>query len=124
MSNDDAISAAARAVLVDIYLDVKVQLEKGSGTRPMLYLLAGSRNRAVVALRKMIEIDASETESIRSLQAEVRLYGDMIETTRELLVRGHEADREIDEEDRVAIADMVSTDTEAQAMGIQPETKD
>lgn len=122
--NDDAISAAARAVLVDMYLDVKVQLERGTGTRPVLYMLSRARNQAVINLRKLIEIDASETEGIRSLQAEVRLYGDMVEAARELLVRGREADREIDEEDRIAIADVVENSVEAEAMGLPPHTED
>jgi hypothetical protein len=115
---DDAISAAARAVLVDNYLDLKVQLERGTGTRPMLWLLARSRNQAVIALRKLIEIDATETEAIRAFQQEVRLYGDMIESARDMLARGREADHEIDEEERSTIADLVMDDDEARELGI------
>jgi hypothetical protein len=122
--NDDAISAAARAVLVENYLDVKVQLERGTGTRPVLWLLARSRNQAVIALRKLIEIDATETEAVRALQQEVRLYGDMVESAREMISRGREADREIEEEDRIAIGDLVDGDEDARAMGLPPETRD
>lgn len=122
--NDDAISAAARAVLVENYLDVKVQLEQGTGTRPVLWLLARQRNQAVIALRKLIEIDASETEAIRAMQAEVRLYGDLLESCRDLLVRGKEADREIEESDRIAVADFVQDEPEARAMGLQPDPED
>jgi hypothetical protein len=107
--NDDAISAAARDALVHMSIDLKVQLEKGTGTRPMLYLLAGARNRAVEAISKIIEIDATETQAIRSLQAEVRIYSDMMELAKEMLSRGKEADREISEEDRVAVAGFLNT---------------
>lgn len=120
--NDDAISAAARAALIDMYLDLKVQLEKGTGTRPMLYLLASARNKAVVAMRNLIEIDASETIAIRGLQAEVRLYGDMMHSAREMLSRGREADHEVNEEDREAVADFVTTE-EAREMGVN-QTED
>lgn len=122
--NDDAISAAARAVLVENYVDVKVQLERGTGTRPVLWLLARQRNQAVDALRKLVEIDASEHESIRALQAEIRLYGDLVESCRDLMVRGREADREIHEQDREAIADLVENEPEARAMGLQPQHED
>jgi hypothetical protein len=115
--NDDAISAAARAALIDMYLDLKVQLERGTGTRPMIWLLASSRNKAVDAIRQMIEIDATETAAIRALQAEVRLYGDMMESAREMLGRGREADGEVNEEDRVALADYLTSD-EARESGI------
>lgn len=120
--NDDAISATARAVLIEMQIDLKVQLERGTGTRPMLYLLAGARNRAVTAISKLIEIDATEADAIRSLQAEVRLYGDMMELSKEMLSRGREADREIHEEDRDAIADYLTTQ-EAREAGID-QTED
>ena len=115
--NDDAISAAARAVLIEMQIDLKVQLEKNTGVRPMLYLLAGARNRAVTAIGKMIDIDATEVEAIRALQAEVRVYSDMMELAKEMLNRGREADREIHEEDREAIAAYLTTQ-EAREAGI------
>lgn len=120
--NDDAISAAARAVLIDMYLDLKVQLEKGPGTRPMLYLLASARNKAVAAMRQMIEIDVTQIDAVRTLQAEVRLYGDMMDAARDMLNRGKEADREVFEEDREAIADYLTT-PEAREAGID-QTED
>lgn len=120
--NDDAISGAARAVLIDMYLDLKVQLERGTGTRPMLYLLADARNAAVLAIRKLIDLDASEIDAVRSLQAEVRLYGDMMASAKMMLMRGKEADREIHEEDRDAIANFLTT-PEAREAGID-QTED
>lgn len=124
MSKDDAISAAARAVLVENALDVIVQLERGTGTRPVLWLLARSRNQAVVALRKLIEVDATEIEAVRALQQEIRLYGDLVESCRDLVARGKEEDRQIAEEERDAIADLVTSNEDAEAMGLQPHTED
>ncbi len=121
--NDDAIDAAARAFLIDSYLDLKVQLEKGTGTRPMLYLLADARNKAVIAIRKMVEIDVSETASLMALQQEIRLYGDMMDAAGRMLSRGAEADHEIHERDRAEIADFLTTD-EARESGLSPATED
>jgi hypothetical protein len=120
--NDDAISAAARAALIEMQIDLKVQLERGTGTRPMLWLLASARNSAVIAIRKLIDVDASETQAIRAFQAEVRLYGDMMESAADMLSRGKEADHEINEEDRDAIADYLTTQ-EAREAGIE-QTED
>lgn len=121
--NDDAISAAARAYLLESYTDLKVQLEKGTGTRPMLYLLADARNNAVVAIRKMIDLDASETQAMRALQNEVRLYGDMMDAAERMLRRGKEADREIDEKHREELAEYLTTD-DAREMGINLPAED
>lgn len=121
--NDDAMSAAARAYLLESYVDLKVQLEKGTGTRPMLYLLADARNTAVDAIRKMIDLDASETAAMRSLQNEVRLYGDMMESAKRMIARGKEADREVDEQHREEIAEFLTTD-EAREMGVNVPAED
>jgi thiamine pyrophosphate-dependent acetolactate synthase large subunit-like protein len=85
--------------------------------RPMLYLLANARNKAVLAIRQIIEIDATETTAIRAAQAEVRLYGDMMDAAREMMSRGREADSELNDEDRQALADYLNTD-EAREAGI------
>jgi len=119
---DDAISAAARAFLIESYIDLKVQLEKGTGTRPMLYLLADARNKAVIAIRKMVEIDVSEKAALMALQQEIRLYGDMMDSARQMLSRGREADREIAEEDRIELSEIL-TPEEAREAGIQ-QTED
>lgn len=115
--NETALQAAARDHLIDIYLDLKVQLEKGTGTRPMLWLLATQRNKAVDAMTKLVEVDASETEAIRALQAEARLFDDMMEAAKAMLARGKEADHELAEEDRSAIAEFMTTD-EARELGV------
>lgn len=117
--NDDAISAAARDVMITDYLDLKVQLEKGTGTRPMLWLLADARNKAVIAIRKMIEVEITvdQIDVLRALQADVRLYGDMMESAERMLARGKEADRELHEQDREAISDML-TPEEAREAGV------
>ena len=119
----DAIEAVARARLIHMSLDLKVQLERGTGTKPMLWLLASQRNKAVDAIVKMMEIDVAEIDAMRSLQAEVRLYGDMMTAAKELVSRGREADGEVNEEAREEIATFL-TEAEARELGINQATED
>lgn len=119
----DAIEALARAKLVEMYIDLSVQLERGTGTRPVLWLLVQQRDKAIDAMVKMIEVDASEQIAIRALQNEVRLYSDLMESARALLIRGAEADREMTEADRAEIAQFLTT-KEAREMGLPEQTED
>ena len=74
-------------------------------------------------IEKMVEIDVSEVDTMRSLQAEVRLYGDMMTAAKELVSRGREADWEVNEEDREEIAAFL-TEAEARELGINHATED
>jgi hypothetical protein len=122
----DPITGLADARLLDLAADLQVQLEKGTGTRPVLWLLSMQREKATDAIRKLIEIDASETDAIRSLQNEVRLFGDLIESCRSLMERGKTADRKIRESDREALSELVEglDDDERRFIGVQPGSID
>lgn len=106
--------------------DVRVQLEKDTANRPVLYLLAQARAKARIAIVKLIEVQASETEAIRELQAEVRLYGDLVEHCQALLVRGREADSLIAESERAELAEIVAgmSPEEKRLIGIQQQGDD
>lgn len=118
----DPIIGLAEARLIDMYIDLSVQLEKGTGTRPMLWLLIKARKRAAEAIYAICKIDPTKADDIRQLQNEVNLFADMIEDAKEMLVRGKEADRELDEGDRNALAEFLTTD-EALEMGVN-QTED
>lgn len=111
MSNDktDPFAVIGNEALVELAFDVQVQLEKATnkGMRPVLYLLVQQRKRAVDALGKMVEIDVVEKDALRSLQAEVRLYLDLVENCRLLLKDGRDAIQQINEEDRAEMADII-----------------
>lgn len=104
---NDPTAALANEALFTLAADLQVQLEKATGTRPVLWLLAQQRAKAASAMVKMIEVDATETEAIRALQNEIRLYGDLVTACQELIVRGHEADAMIAETDRSELADII-----------------
>lgn len=106
--------------------DVRVQLEKGTANRPVLFLLSMARAKASVALAKMVEVDASEVEAMRALQQDVRLYGDMIEACQALVAAGREADGLINESDRGELEEIVRdmSPEEKRLIGIQQQGDD
>ena len=122
MSNDP-IENIARQRLIDMAIDLQVQLERGSGTRPMLWLLARARTRATAAMFSMCKVDPKKADEIQMLQNEINLYADLIEDCRALLARGKEEDRELDEQDRIEIADLLSPE-DAQAAGLKQTPED
>lgn len=116
----EPIEGLARAKLVEMCLDLSVQLERGTGTRPMLWILSQARARAadaIFALAKM-DISADKIDEMRALQNEITLYGDMMESAKKMLIRGTEVDQEMTEEDRLAIAEFLTTD-QAREIGVQ-----
>jgi hypothetical protein len=94
-------------VLVALAADVIVQLERGTGTRPILFMLADARERARTAISMLIEAEPDQTVIIRKLQNEVKLFIDMIDSAKGVIERGKEADRNIKDDDRAAIDEMV-----------------
>jgi hypothetical protein len=117
------IEHIANSHLILAYTDLQVQLERGTGTRPVLWLLAEARKKAANAIALLVKVDCNDAEAIRTLQNEVVMFDDLVEACRKMLNRGHEADREIDESDREAIAEFLTT-TEAREMGLSPANED
>ena len=120
---NEPIETIARQRLIEMAIDLQVQLERGSGTRPVLWLLARARARAVTAIYSMVKIDPTRADEIRMLQNEVNLYGDLVDDCKALLARGQEEDRELDEQDRIEIADLLSPE-DAQRAGLKQTPED
>jgi len=119
----DPIEVIARQRLIEMAIDVQVQLERGSGTRPVLWLLARARARATTAIYAMVKVDPTNVLEITRMQNEVNLYGDLVDDCRALLARGKEEDRELDEQDRIEIADLLSPE-DAQKAGLTQTPED
>lgn len=122
----DPIDGLAEARLTMLAADVQVQLEKGTSNRPVLWLLTKQREKAVEAIIKLVEVDASEESAIRALQNEVRLFGDLVEHCRDLMEVGRSEMRKIKEYDRDVMAELVGgLDEETQRLiGVQPTSID
>lgn len=122
----DPTEALSNEQLYELAADVQVQLEKGTGTRPVLWLLAEQRAKARTAMVKLVEVDATETEAIRALQNEIRLYGDLVTACHNLIIRGREADALIAESDRSDMAEIIGdmSPEQQQLHGFQPQGDD
>jgi len=103
----EAIEELAAERMVELSADIQVQLEKGTGTRPVLWMLMKARRRAARAIDMIVDVDPVDSESIRKIKNEITIYNDMIEAAREMLERGREADSKIKEGDRAAIDEIV-----------------
>jgi hypothetical protein len=106
--------------------DLQVQLERGTGTRPVLWLLSQTRLKAAKAIVMFMDVDPDDGKLIRRLQAEVKLYDEMIQSCRALFARGKEADRSIQESDREALEEITSemTDEERRLNNIETRGQD
>lgn len=124
----DPLEKLSDEQLVLLSADVEVQLEArhSSGHRPIVYLLAMQRQRATAAIAGIINADPEDAKVIRGFQQEIALYHDLIGHCRELLTRGREADRNISEQERAALADAIEgmSDEERNALKIEPRGDD
>lgn len=115
----DPIEDMADGKLLEMSIDISVQLEKGSGTRPVLWLLRQARERAAIAMAALCTIGPTDTAGIIELQGIVSRYSHYVSDCRELLARGREADMNISDDEREEIASMLNS-AEAEALGLRP----
>lgn len=109
--SDDPIGDLAENQLAIMAADVAIQLERGTGTRPVLWLLVRARQRAAAAINQFMVIDAANVKDVRLLQEHINQFSNYIDDVRTLLTRGKEADIMISEEERREIEELVgSTD--------------
>lgn len=109
--------------LSELSIDLQVQLEKGTATRPVLWLLCKAKRRAAEAAAALYRCDPTGTADIIILQSKVELYDMLMQDCQELLTRGAEADRQIDENERFDMVDLLDPD-EAQALGLKQTPED
>ena len=107
--NRDAIERLAlnRAVLISAELEV--QLDQNAKMRPMIAVLDLAREQAVLAMRGLVFEEPTNIEKMRSLQFEVRRYDDLVAWLQKLIVDGKEADRRIDELDRIEFDEILNS---------------
>lgn len=122
----DPIFQLAESQMFILAADLQVQLEKGTGTRPVLWLLANARQKAAKAFVMFIDADPEDAKLIRQLQTEVKLYDDMMVACQQMLDRGKDADRAIKESDRQALDEIASqmSDEERRLNNIEQQGKD
>lgn len=101
--------------------DLQVQLERGTGTRPVLYMLAQARQKAAKAMVLFLDADPEDKPLIMRLQREMTLYNDMVTSAQALLSAGREANQRILEQDRSELEEVIMnmTDDERRLYGIE-----
>lgn len=104
----EVIEHLSDRMLIERAADVQVQLEKGTAVRPVLYMLDRARARARTAIDLFIDIDPVDTDAVRKLQNEVRLFNDMVEACREMLTAGKEAERRIEDDSRDELEEIIA----------------
>ena len=108
----DQLGAVADERLIELAIDVKVQLEKGVGTRPILWLLSRARRRAAEAFVRFADVDPNDAKAIILLQNDVVLYDNLIADVKQLLSLGRDAHAEIRERDRAEIEEITGSSEE------------
>ena len=120
----DPIGRIADERLSELAIDLQVQLEKGTGTRPVLYLLLEARKKAVAAMVQLSLVDPADAHSIRVCQMSIALYDDMVNSCRDLVKAGKEARFRIHERDRAEMQDIIVDPEERQLFNLEPEGDD
>jgi len=109
---NDPIELLADQELAKLAADLQVQLEKGTALRPVLFLLNEQRRRAANALVMMMDVDPTDVSAIMRLQADAKLYDDMVSRCRNLISEGKAAYSRITEAERLELEEAVMAMTE------------
>lgn len=107
--------------------DLEIQLDKQAGLRPMVAILKKARDQAALAMNSLVYADPSNTDLIRGYQNEVRRYDDLVAWCQEIVNEGIEADRRLDEADRIEFSNLLLSPevaAESAALGVHPRDYD
>lgn len=107
--NRDAIERLALNRAVIISAELEVQLDQSAKTRPMVAVLDLAREQAVLAMKGLVFEEPTNVEKIRAFQFEVRRYDDLVAWITKLIVDGKEADRRIEELDRIEFEEILNS---------------
>lgn len=117
----DPILRLADEQLRVLAADLQVQLERGTGTRPVLFMLAQAREKAAKAIVLFMDADPEDARLIARLQREITIYNDMATSAQALLSVGREANQRITEKDRSELEEVIMsmTDDERRLHGFE-----
>lgn len=116
----DPILRLAQQRIVSASADIEVQLISKNGCRPVLLVLLKARNEAAIALARLADLPEGATiEEVRTLQHEVKRYADILEWFRDVVREGISLDREISNEDREEMVELLTQTPEGQEEAIE-----
>jgi hypothetical protein len=108
--NRDPIEALSDLRLLELSADLQVQLERGTGTRPMLWILSKARQQAAAAIVQFSILDPTDVAAVRLCQTEIARYDDLVRWCRDLLAAGREIEEKMNEQDREDISSLFTPD--------------
>lgn len=120
----DPIGRLSDRLLLEMAADVAAQLQPKAGMRPVLWLISQQRDKASSAISMLMNVDPTEAEKIRTLQNEMKLYVDLLDSCARLMMLGNDAYHALSEEARSDVVDIAMSDDERQLFGIEPERID
>lgn len=106
IERDLALQAMRLAHAIDA--DLSKPTKKQPAGQSYQLVLARARHEAALAMNMLVQADPGEPNIIRALQNDVKRYLEMIEWTRQALIDGSEAARDITEQDRQAVHDLAT----------------
>jgi hypothetical protein len=106
---------------IELSADLQIQLDRKAGLRPMVAVLKKARDQAAIAMNSLVYADPADVALIRGYQNEVRRYDDLVAWCQEVVSEGIEADRRIEESDRIEFSELLLSPEvaeEARALGV------
>lgn len=114
--------ALQHAIRLSAQLEVEIGDRKG--TEPIVAILHRARSAAAIALAALANVDPEDPKTIRALQNEVQRFEDMVGWVRAMIAEGLEADRELNDADRIEVQELTGMTPEQRAelarLGLSP----
>lgn len=105
--------------------DLEIQLDRKAGLRPMVAILMKARDQAALAMNSLVYADPANVDLIRGYQNEIRRYDDLVAWCQEIFNEGIEADRHLEEADRIELSNLIlSPEVAAEAATLGVHNRD
>jgi hypothetical protein len=114
VSDSSPIELLARQRFILASADIEAQLNVLQGGQPIVVMLMLARGDAAAALTELAMLEEPDVEKVRALQFRIQQYDKIVHWLRTIMKAGLEFDREINQEDRDEMLDLLSVNAEGQ----------
>lgn len=102
----DPVRLVAMQRLVRLSAEIEVQLLDVSS--PLVQVLAKAREEAAAAIVRLVDAPFNKPDVIRALQNQVIRFDDLVRWLKDIVEKGFENDREINNSEREELADLLA----------------
>lgn len=113
MPNDSAVGLLARERFITDSADIEAQLSITAGGQPIATMLMLARGEASAAITELVELEDPDLKQVRKLLVPLHRYTKLVEWLRTIMKAGFEFDREIAQQDRDELLDLLSSGGES-----------